>query len=93
MQAHILVNKIAERMQVGIDVRSPAPLDMMAGHPGERTMQTILAHIGAAMGGSWCITDEGRLRLIKLNSAPPTTSLMVDEYGDYITLGGVRIRV
>lgn len=93
MQTHILVNKIAERMQVGIDTRSPAPLDMVAGHPGERTMQTILAHIGAAMGGSWYITDEGRLRLVTLNRAPAETSLLVDEYGDYITLGGVRIRV
>lgn len=93
MPAQMLLNRIAARMQVELDPRTAVDPDIMVGHPGERTMQTILAHMGAAMGGSWYITDAGYLRLVALNSAPPTTSLLVDEYGDYITLGGVRIRV
>ena len=66
---------------------------IMVGHPGDRTAQTVLSHIGAALGGNWYITDAGYLRLVTLNSAPAETSLLVDEYGDYITLGGVRIIV
>lgn len=88
-----VVVKIAQRIHVSMDYRTPHDSTIMIPHPGDRTVHAVLCSIGAAMGGNWYITDEGYLRLVKLNRAPAETSLLVDEYGDYITLGGVRIRV
>lgn len=88
-----VVAEIAAMLGVELDPRTPLDDSIMVGHPGDRTVQTVLCHIGAALGGNWYITDAGLLRLVRLNSAPAETSLLVDEYGDYITLGGVRIRV
>ena len=45
-------------------------------------------------GGNWIITDENKLRLIVLGDIPAgDTSLLVDQYGDFITIGGYRIIV
>ena len=88
-----VVADIAAMLDVELDPRNQLDDSIEVGHPGDRTVQTVLCHIGAAHGGNWYITDAGLLRLVLLNSAPAETSLLVDEYGDYITLGGVRIRV
>jgi hypothetical protein len=56
-----------------------------------------LCAIAAAHGGNWVITDEGKLRLIPLGSAPAETNNLVTEHGDTITFGegkeGVSILV
>lgn len=52
-----------------------------------------LQWIAAAHGGNWIITDEGKLLLVTLLSIPEETNYLVTEYGDAITLGGVRILV
>ena len=52
-----------------------------------------LQWIAAAHGGNWIITGEGKLLLVPLLSMPEETSRLVTEYGDAITLGGVKIRV
>lgn len=52
-----------------------------------------LQWIAAAHGGNWIITDEGKLLLVPLLSIPDETNYLVTEYGDAITLGGVKILV
>lgn len=39
------------------------------------------------------MTDKGQLRLLPLNGLPEETNLLVTEYGDIITFGGVGIIV
>lgn len=55
------------------------------------TLRNELCFIAAAHAGNWIITDKGELYLVPLLSAPAETNLLVDEYGDAITFGGVRI--
>ena len=52
-----------------------------------------LQWIAAAHGGNFIMSDEGKLWLVPLISAPPETSYLVTEHGDAITLGGVRLLV
>ena len=60
---------------------------------GAMSMRQILGYIGAMYGGNWIITDENKLRLIVLGDIPQFTSLLIDQNGDYITMGGYRILV
>lgn len=57
------------------------------------TIRNELCFIAAAHGGNWIITDRGELYLVPLLSAPTETNHLVDEYGDAIVIGGVRILV
>lgn len=57
------------------------------------TIRDELRFIAAAQGGNWIITDEGKLYLVPLLSIPPETNYLVEDYGDVITFGGVRILV
>lgn len=88
-----VVASIIKRMGVELDERTVLDESILVGHPGTRTMQTVLCHIAAAHAGNWIMTDAGKLRLVPLISAPPETSYLVDQNGDCITLGGVRILV
>ena len=38
---------------------------------GAYSMREVLGYIGAMYGGNWCITDEGKLRLIAIEVPPP----------------------
>lgn len=57
------------------------------------TIRQELQFIAAAHGGNWIVTDEGKLLLVPLISEPAGTNYLVDQSGDAITLGGVRILV
>ena len=57
------------------------------------TVRNELCFIAAAHGGNWIITDENKLYLVPLLSAPAETNYLVEEYGDAITFGGDRILV
>lgn len=57
------------------------------------TIRNELCFIAAAHGGNWIITDENKLYLVPLLSAPAETNYLVEEYGGAITFGGVRILV
>ena len=59
----------------------------------EYTIRNELCFIAAAHGGNWIITDENKLYLVPLLSAPEETHYLVEEYGDAITFGGDRILV
>lgn len=87
------VEEIAARMGVSIDARTVLNETYMLQYPTDRTMRQVLKEVAAAHGGNWVITDIGELYLVPLLSAPEETNYLVNEYGDSITFGGVRILV
>ena len=61
---------------------------------GAMSMRQVLGYVGSMYGGNWVVTDENKLRLIVLGDIPPgPLGLLVNEAGDYIVMGGFRIRV
>lgn len=81
-------------MGVELDNESDIPTRWEVDYPAnDYTVRDILRYIAAGSGGNFVMTDEGKLRLVKLNALPEETSLLVNEAGDAITFGGVRIRV
>lgn len=95
-----VVNQIADRIGVTVDSRTTAIIT--AGYTiqypgygeGAYTMREMLGFIGSMYAGNWIITDENKLRLLVLGDMPDdSTSLLITEYGEYITMGGFRIRV
>ena len=95
-----VVNQICSRIGVTLDSRT---LEIItAGYTiqypgfgeGAYSMREILGFIGSMYAGNWIITDENKLRLLVLGDMPDdTTNLLITEYGEYIVMGGYRIRV
>lgn len=88
-----VVNAICTRMGVELDSRTVINSTYMVEYPNDYTMREILGYIAAAHGGCWIITPAGKLRLVTLGGLPAETNYLVDENGDAITMGGVRILV
>lgn len=104
-----VVNAIATAMGVSIDSRTTAimtrnyqinypGISLDNGTPqystdGAMSMRQVLGYIGAMYGGNWVITDENKLRLIVLGDIPQFQALLIDENGNYITMGGYQIYV
>ena len=95
-----VINQIATRIGVTVDARTTAIItnNYQIPYPGygegAYTCREILGYIGTMYGGNWIITDENKLRLIILGDIPPgDTNLLVDQLGNYITIGGYRIIV
>lgn len=104
-----VVNTIATAMGVSIDSRTTAIMtrNYQINYPGivldngtpqysqdgAMSMRQILGYIGAMYGGNWIITDENKLRLIVLGDIPKFQALLIDEHGNYITMGGYQIYV
>jgi len=94
MTAPDAVSEIARIMQVQIDPRTQLNPAYTIDYPAnDYTLRDELRFIAAAHGGNWIVTDEGKLLLVPLLSAPPETFYLVTEYGDPITFGGDRILV
>ena len=83
-----VVDYIADRMGVDVDPRTT----ILTGDAYEITatpagqLNEALGHIGACMGGNWCITPEGKLRLVPLQDVPSapaqdTRAKLVTEMG------------
>lgn len=91
------VGDIAKRMGVEVDSRtalsSEYPVDYPVDENGDLTMREVLGYIAVSNHGNWVITDEGKLRLLAYGDAPAETNYLVEENGDAITFGGVRILV
>ena len=94
--------EFARIMGVEIDPRTKLNPAYTIGYPASDpesgtgdyySIRQELQWIAAAHGGNWIITGEGKLLLVPLLSMPEETSRLVTEYGDAITLGGVKIRV
>lgn len=91
------VAEFARLMGVDVDPRTVLG-DFTMDYPGnEYTIRQMLQFVAAAHGGNFIITDEGKLMLVPLVSAPvyvpEETSVLVTEDGYAITFGGVRIVV
>ena len=100
--AALVVADIAGRMGLELDPRTVIDPDVAVSFPNDWTLRETLGYIAAAHCGNWTITDAGKLRLVPLWSIPEydpdepggeETSLLIDQHGDYITFGGVRIIV
>lgn len=91
------VTDIANRIGVAVDSRTTLdnvfPIEYPVDENGDMTMWSILACIGVANAGSWVISEENKLRLLRIGDIPAETSNLVDEYGRAIEIGGVLINV
>lgn len=89
------VTEICRLMAVELDNRTVLNSAYTIDYPAnEWTLRDVLGFIGAAHGGNWIITNEGKLLLVPLfASMPAETNYLVTEDGDAITFGGVRITV
>lgn len=104
-----VVQTIADAMGVSIDSRTTAimtrnypinypGISLDNGTPqysqdGAMSMRQVLGYIGVMYGGNWVVTDENKLRLIVLGDIPKLQALLIDENGNYITMGGYQIYV
>ena len=57
------------------------------------TMRQMAGYIASMYAGNWIIDNNGEWRLIVLGDVPLITHYMVEEHGDVILIGGVRILV
>lgn len=91
------VADIARQMGVEEDPRTALsnsfPVDYPVDEDGDLAMADVLEGIAVSEAGNWIISDEGKLLLLRLGDIPAETNYLVDENGDAITFGGVRILV
>jgi hypothetical protein len=82
-------------MGVELDERSELDDTILVPIPEyeDTTRRELLSMVGTAHCGNWTMTDAGKLQLVPLWSIPEATRYLVDQYGDPITLGGVKILV
>lgn len=86
--------EFARIIGVELDQRTVLNANYTIDYPAnDYTIRNELCFIAAAHGGNWIITDENKLYLVPLLSAPAETNYLVEEYGGAITFGGVRILV
>lgn len=95
MSGQEAVADIAGRIGVELDPRTALsggfPVDYPVDENGDLAMADVLEGIAVSEAGNWIISDEGKLLLLKLGDIPTETNYLVDENGDAITFGGVRI--
>lgn len=88
------VGEFTRIMGVELDPRTALNAAYTIDYPAnDYTIRDELRFIAAAHGGNWLMTDAGKLLLVPLLSLPAETNYLVDEYGDVLTFGGVRILV
>ena len=90
-----IVDVIAEAMGIEVDDRT---YDIITeayeiNLPATYTMREVLGNIASMYAGNFCITFEGKLRLVGLTDIGTETNLLIDQQGDAITFGGDRIIV
>lgn len=90
-----VVREIAKHIGAGIDERVFEIITKKyeIQYPSGYSCREVLGFIGGMYAGNWCITDCGKLMLVQLASLPKETSYLVDNSGNPITFGGVRILV
>lgn len=90
-----VLDEIANAIGVELDDRTKAVFPIgtgyIVGFPAQYTMREVLCSIGAMYGGSFCMSDNGKLLFIGLMDLPPETDYLITAYGNYITFGGARI--
>lgn len=94
-----VVEEICERIGVTLAPRTRAVLTRgyLVQYPGfgdgAYTMREVLGYVGAMYAGNWVINDLGQAQLLMLGDIPPETHYLIEEHGDIILIGGVRILV
>jgi len=91
----VVVQEIADTLGIQVDDRT---WDLMTegyqiSTPAGYSMREVLGNIAAAYCGNWIMTYDGSLLLINIDSAPPETNYLIDNFGDVILFGGDRILV
>lgn len=90
-----VLREIAENIGVEIDERVwsviPPAGKYIIPLPAGYTMREVLGYIAGMYGSNCIISDEGKLMMVALYDLPEETFLLVDNAGNYITFGGVRI--
>lgn len=88
------VREITNLIGVAVDGRTILNAVYTIDYPAnDYTLREVLGYIAAAHAGNWTMTDKGKLLLVPLLSTPPETSFLVDEAGDALLFGGVRLLV
>lgn len=94
MSMSAAVAEFARIMGVEIDERSEISTTYTIDYPAnDYTIRNELEFIAAAHGGNFVMTDDGKLRLVPLLSAPEETNNLVNERGAALLIGGVAINV
>lgn len=88
-----VASQIAEKFGTTLDDRCVFNDDLTISYPDNYTCWELLEHIAVAHAGSFVMTKAGKLRLISLGDIPEESSVLIDENGNAITFGGVRIYV
>lgn len=82
---------------MGIDVDSRTYAIMTSGYtinlPATYTMREVLSNIASMYAGNFCITPQGKLRLVGLTDIGFETNYLVDQLGEAIVFGEDRILV
>lgn len=90
-----IFGEIAGKIGVTVD---PRMSDLMTeGYtyplPTGYSLREMLGFIAAEYVGCVILSEENKLRLVSLPELPKETNLLIDQNGNYITFGGVRILV
>ena len=90
-----VVNEIASTVGMSVDSRTTSAINKSYNvqFPVNYTMREVLGFVGAMYGGNFISSDSGKLLFVGLNSIPPETYYLIDEEGNYITVGGDRILI
>lgn len=88
---------IAERIGTTLDERTTLDenfgVEYPVGEYGDITMREVLSYIAMANAGNWIFTGEGKLFLSRVADIPKETSYLIEENGNAILFGTVRILV
>lgn len=98
MKASKMLRFIAENMKISsldsgipIDTRTWDIIPEDGGYdcnlPVDYTMREVLGLIASAYCGNFIITDNGELRLVRINEMPPETRVLIDTLGNKLTFG------
>lgn len=90
-----VVRMIAQDLDVELDQRTVNAINRRytIQIPTGYSSREVLGAIAAMYGGSFIMSDEGKLLLIQLDSMPEETFYLINNHRDAITFGGVRILV
>lgn len=88
-----MVNAIASILGVEVDTRTYALMthSYTIPLPTGYTCREVLGYIASMYVGCFIISDEGKLRLVSMLELPPETNYLIDDSGNTISFGDVRI--
>lgn len=65
--------------KMGVEIEQPSELSSTytIGYPTDYTCRELLEHIAAAHGGNWIISDDGKLRLVRLGQLDADNEIQI----------------